>query len=66
VPVVIEDQELVSVPKAARLLDLPGNEVYMLIFRGELEARPTLERGVLVPLPAIEQWLRDHPHAAHP
>ena len=50
-------EEFLSVPEAARLLDMDGGELYRMIFRGELEATPTREHGVRVPAEAVRRLM---------
>lgn len=52
-------EEHVSVPKAARMLGMNGGELYRMIFRGELEAMPTREHGVLVPVEAVRRLVEE-------
>lgn len=52
-------EERVGVLQAARMSGIPGEELYMLIFQGELEATPTLEDGVLVPVEAVRRLMRE-------
>ena len=49
----------VGVLEASRMSGIPGEELYMMIFRGELEATPTREHGVLVPVEALEKLARE-------
>lgn len=50
-------EEKITVLQAWRMSGIPGNELYMMIFRGELEATPTLEHGVLVPVEAVRRLM---------
>lgn len=49
----------VGVLQASRMSGIPGEELYMMIFRGELEATPTIEHGVLVSVEAVERLTRE-------
>lgn len=49
----------VGVLQASRMSGIPGEELYMMIFRGELEATPTLEHGVLVPVEAVRRLMEE-------
>lgn len=50
---------MLTVPQAWRMSGIPGPELYMMIFRGELEATPTLEHGVLVPVEAVRRLMAE-------
>jgi hypothetical protein len=53
----------VPVPEAARRLGLPGDEVYRLIFRGELLGGPGKGGAVYVSVASLEKYLSGHPTA---
>lgn len=52
-----EDQ--VGVLQASRMSGIPGDELYMMIFQGELEATPTREHGVLVSVEDVRRLMRE-------
>lgn len=58
------DERYVTVPEAADLLDMDGGDLYVAIFEGRVRAKPTLERGVLVPVEEIERLLRTRDETA--
>ncbi len=53
--------EGLTVPEAARRLGLEGQEVYHLIFEGELDGGPGRDGGVHVPEAAITAYQRKLP-----
>jgi hypothetical protein len=53
----------IPVPEAARRLRLPGDEVYRLIFRGELLAGPHKDGAVYVSAGSLEAYLSKRPTA---
>lgn len=57
-------KDQVGVLEASRMSGIPGDELYMMIFEGELEATPTLEHGVLVPVEAVRRLMRERATAA--
>lgn len=54
----------IGVLQASRMSGIPGEELYMMIFRGELEATPTREHGVLVPVDAVRRLMDERPAPA--
>jgi hypothetical protein len=54
----------ITVPEAARRLGLPGDEVYRLIFRGELWGAPRKDGAVYVSVASLEAYLAGHPAQA--
>jgi hypothetical protein len=64
VPTMTSTEDKVGVLEASRMSGIPGDELYMMIFQGELEAMPTLEHGVLVPLEAVRRLMRERAAAA--
>jgi excisionase family DNA binding protein len=48
-----------TVPEAARRLGVDGGEVYRLIFRGALSARPGTDGAVYVVATSVDEYLRD-------
>jgi hypothetical protein len=54
----------ITVPEAARRLGLPGDEVYRLIFRGDLRGAPREDGGVYVSVASLEKYLAGHPAQA--
>jgi hypothetical protein len=53
----------ITVPEAARRMGLAGDEVYRLIFRGELRGAPREDGAVYVSIASVEQYLSGHPRA---
>jgi hypothetical protein len=51
----------VTVPEAARRLGLPGDDVYRLIFRGELVGGPSEDGAVYVSVASLHDYLAKHP-----
>lgn len=47
----------IGVLQASRMSGIPGEELYLMIFRGELEATPTREHGVLVSVDAVRRLM---------
>lgn len=52
-------RDMVGVLEAWRMSGIHGSELYRMIFRGELEAVPTLEHGVLVPVDAVRRLMAE-------
>lgn len=55
-PVTYTEAEL-TIPEAARRLGIPGDEVYRLIFRGELTGGPHEDGAVYVSGSSVDQYL---------
>jgi excisionase family DNA binding protein len=53
-----EESLLLTVPQAARLLQVSRNTAYELIGRGELPAIRLGERLIRIPRFALESWIR--------
>jgi hypothetical protein len=54
----------ITVPETARRLGLPGDDVYRLIFRGELVGGPAGDGAVYVSVTSLEEYLAQH-RASH-
>jgi hypothetical protein len=50
----------ITVPEAARRLGLPGDDVYRLIFRGQLVGRPREDGAVYVSVASLHEYLTKH------
>lgn len=50
----------ITVPEAARRLGLPGDEVYRLIFRGDLLGGPHKDGAVYVSVASLQTYLAAH------
>lgn len=51
----------ITVPEAARRLGLPGDEVYLLIFRGGLVGGPSTDGAVYVSPASVDEYLAGNP-----
>lgn len=50
----------ITVPEAARRLGLPGEQVYRMIFRGELIGGPHEDGAVYVSAVSVEEYVAHH------
>jgi hypothetical protein len=60
----VVDPDVVSIGRAAELLDMTTREVVDLVFTRQLKSVPAPSGRRLVPLSAIEGWKKQHTSAA--
>ena len=57
---VTQSDAQITVPEAARRLGLPGEQVYRMIFRGELIGGPGEDGAVYVSAVSVEEYVAQH------
>ena len=60
----VDVEDTISVAEAAERLGISGEDVYMLVFSKQLPSVEAPSGRRLVPVTAVNGWLRTHPVSA--
>jgi excisionase family DNA binding protein len=60
----VDVEETISVAEAAERLGISGEDAYMLVFSKKLRSIEAPSGRRLIPVDAVDEWLRTHPVSA--